>query len=104
MNNAIEFERGRMRGIAGFFTRLVADAVDAIAMIFDWLLGKFEWSPIRLIVALVIGLAYLVSPIDIIPDVIPLAGWLDDFLVATAVIRIAREDVTRWREWKTNSK
>ena len=100
MSAALELEQGRARGVIGFFTRLVADGVDAVAMVWDWILGRFDWSPIRLIVAFVIGMAYLVSPIDIIPDAIPLAGWIDDFMVATAVIRIARADIIRWREWK----
>ena len=87
-------------GVAGFFTRLVLDGVDTVAMLWDWILGRFDWSPTRLIVAFFIGVIYLVSPIDIVPDVIPLAGWIDDFLVATAVIRIARADLARWRRWK----
>ena len=88
------------RGIAGFFTRLVVDAVDMAAMIWDWFAGRFDWSPMRLFAALVIGVAYLVSPIDIVPDVIPLAGWIDDILVATSVIRLARFDLERYRRWK----
>ena len=28
----------------------------------------------------IIAIAYVVSPIDIIPDFIPVAGWLDDLL------------------------
>jgi uncharacterized membrane protein YkvA (DUF1232 family) len=70
-------------------------------MLWDWILGRFDWSPMRLIVAFFVGIIYLVFPIDIVPDVIPLAGWIDDFLVATAVIRIARADLERWRKWKS---
>ena len=89
------------RGVEGFFTRLVLDGVDTISMLWDWILGRFDWSPMRLIVAFFVGIIYLVFPIDILPDVIPLAGWIDDFLVATAVIRIARADLERWRKWKS---
>ena len=88
------------RGVVGFFTRLVADAVDMLAMLCDWFAGRFDWSPLRLFVALAIGITYLVSPIDIIPDTIPLAGWIDDLLVVTAVIRLARFDLERYRRWK----
>ena len=97
---AIAYERERMRGIAGFFTRLVVDVVDSLAMIWDWFAGHFDWQPLRLMAALVIGAAYLVSPIDIVPDVIPLAGWIDDIMVLTAVIRLARFDLERYRRWK----
>lgn len=39
-------------------------------------------------VRLACGLAalYLVSPIDILPDFMPVIGWLDDFLVVFGVI------------------
>ena len=29
---------------------------------------------------------YLVSPIDLIPDVVPLLGWLDDFVVIPMLV------------------
>ena len=93
-------ERGRMRGVVGFFTRLVVDAVDTLAMLWDWFAGRFDWSPMRLIVAFFLGIAYLVSPIEIVPDVIPFAGWIDDLMVATAVLRLARFDLERYRRWR----
>ncbi len=39
-------------------------------------------------VRLVCGLAtlYLISPIDIVPDVMPILGWIDDFLIVFGVI------------------
>ena len=88
------------RGVAGFFTRLVVDVVDSLGMLWDWFLGRFEWSPMRLFAAAIIGLVYLVSPIDIVPDVIPFAGWIDDILVVTAVVRLARFDLERYRRWR----
>jgi uncharacterized membrane protein YkvA (DUF1232 family) len=36
---------------------------------------------IRAVVGLIIIFAYIVSPIDIIPDVIFLSGWLDDLII-----------------------
>ena len=98
---AMMCERGRMRGVVGFFTRLVVDAVDTLAMVWDWFAGRFEWSPMRLIVAFFLGIAYLFSPIDIVPDVIPFAGWIDDLMVATAVLRLARFDLERYRRWRS---
>ena len=46
--------------------------------------GKINWMP-----WLIIGLlaAYIISPIDLIPDVIPVVGWLDDLFAALLIVR-----------------
>ena len=36
---------------------------------------------IRAVTGLVVIFAYIISPIDVIPDVVPLSGWLDDLIV-----------------------
>ena len=36
---------------------------------------------IRAVIGLAVIFAYVISPIDLIPDFIPLAGWLDDIVV-----------------------
>jgi uncharacterized membrane protein YkvA (DUF1232 family) len=35
--------------------------------------------------------AYIVSPIDLIPDFVPLAGWADDFVVLLMALSHARK-------------
>jgi len=41
--------------------------------------------------AVLAGAAYVISPIDLVPGIIPLAGQVDDLLVALAAIRVALE-------------
>jgi uncharacterized membrane protein YkvA (DUF1232 family) len=38
---------------------------------------RYRWAVI------LASLAYLVSPVDLSPDVIPILGWVDDGVVAT---------------------
>ncbi len=33
------------------------------------------------IVVLILALLYIISPIDLVPDFIPVAGWVDDLAV-----------------------
>lgn len=45
--------------------------------------GKSSAADKALIVA---ALLYLICPVDVVPDIVPIAGWLDDVAVATAVL------------------
>ncbi len=40
-------------------------------------------------VILILALLYILSPIDLIPDVIPVVGWLDDLAVAVSAGALA---------------
>jgi uncharacterized membrane protein YkvA (DUF1232 family) len=45
---------------------------------------------IRAVIGLAIIFAYIVSPVDIIPDVIPLSGWLDDIIIVPLGLALVR--------------
>jgi uncharacterized membrane protein YkvA (DUF1232 family) len=47
---------------------------------------------------LVIALLYVVSPIDLVPDAIPLLGLLDDVLVAGYALKQAAGELERYRK------
>jgi uncharacterized membrane protein YkvA (DUF1232 family) len=46
---------------------------------------------LRSAIGLVLIFVYVISPIDIIPDFIPLSGWLDDLFVAPLGFALMRK-------------
>lgn len=46
------------------------------------------------------GLAYFISPIDAIPDVIPVLGYVDDAAVIAWVLHQISDEVAAYRKWK----
>ncbi|MGB9978778.1 YkvA family protein [Methanobacterium sp.] len=44
--------------------------------------------PLHIKITILLVIAYLLSPIDLIPDFIPIIGYLDDFLLITVGIPI----------------
>ncbi len=47
---------------------------------------------IKLILA-ILAIVYIVSPVDLIPDLIPLTGWLDDAFIAGVILYFFRRGV-----------
>lgn len=58
-----------------FFTGLLQDGIRKVLRN-----PKYRWFVI------VASLFYLISPLDISPDVFPIVGWLDDGLIASLVV------------------
>ncbi|MFW5761356.1 MAG: YkvA family protein [Cyclobacteriaceae bacterium] len=61
---------------------------------------QLPWKSIILIVA---GLVYFVSPVDLIPDFIPMSGLIDDVSIILWVFSTLQEDIEQYREWETSS-
>jgi uncharacterized membrane protein YkvA (DUF1232 family) len=55
------------------------------------------WQSLVLITA---GLIYFVSPIDSLPDLIPLLGFTDDAAILAAIFASVRNDLDRFIDWE----
>ncbi len=62
--------------------RLLPDVVRLVSR-----LARAPEIPRRVRVALFVLLAYLVSPIDIVPDIIPVLGYADDAVIVALTLR-----------------
>lgn len=61
---------------------------------------EYTRVPIGTIVAVISALVYFVSPVDLIPDLIPGVGHIDDVAVIGACLALADTDVTEYLEWR----
>lgn len=46
------------------------------------------------------GLLYFLTPIDFIPDIIPIFGYLDDMAILTTLINTLQGELEAYKEWK----
>ncbi len=53
-------------------------------------------------VSLLGAITYFVSVIDLFPDTIPVAGYMDDLGVLRYVINYQQVEIAHYRRWKTN--
>jgi len=49
------------------------------------------------------ALAYVVLPTDLVPDFIPMLGWIDDALVVKLVMDSAKSEISRYRNFITRN-
>lgn len=71
-------------------------------MIKDYFSGQYKEIPKGSIAAIICSLLYILSPIDVIPDFIPVVGLLDDIFVLGLCISFVKADIDKYKNWKEN--
>lgn len=66
----------------------------------DWMNGNYRDISRSSILTLVGGLIYFIVPTDILPDIIPITGFLDDISVITFVYTKIAQDIEKYAQWK----
>ena len=56
--------------------------------------------PIGSILAIIGALIYFLSPVDLIPDIIPGLGYLDDVAVLGVAFKLVHDDVAEYKKWR----
>lgn len=75
-----------------------------VSMVRSYLRGNYTKILKRTILAIVSALIYFLSPIDVVPDWIPLLGQLDDAIVIASCWNLVNKDVEDYRQWKKASR
>lgn len=84
----------------GPLKRFIEDGKLLTALIKDWRAGKYKQALYGTIAAVAFGLLYVFNPFDLLPDVVPFLGALDDATVIGAVLMLVERDLKKYRTWK----
>ena len=82
--------------LAGLFDNIRT----AYEMVSDSVTGKYKGVSKGTRALLAGGLAYLALPIDLVPDFIPVAGWLDDAAVLGWIFTRCADEFKKYKEFK----
>jgi len=75
-------------------TRLVLELIDDFR---DGTYREVSWRSIALLTG---GILYSVSPADVVPDVLPIIGQLDDLVILAIVTRLVHGDLRDYCRFK----
>ena len=60
-------------------------------LILAWAILRDVRTPASAKLATIAAVLYVISPIDLVPDFIPILGWIDDGLVAILLLKLAQK-------------
>ena len=84
----------------GFWVRLFQDFKLLIPLIKDYWKGNYRDVSVKSIIIFLVALAYIISPIDLIPDYIIGLGQIDDAVILGLSLYFLEKDLLKYKEWK----
>ena len=84
----------------GPLARFIEDGRLLIAMVKDYWNKSYRQVPFGTIGAIVFTLIYVLNPFDLVPDVLPIIGEVDDVAVMGACLMLVEKDLHKYKDWK----
>ena len=66
----------------------------------DYKSGAYKEVPWKMVAAIIFSISYLLMPLDVIPDIIPIAGFTDDITVFGLVFAGFSAELDSYKNWK----
>ena len=86
--------------IGGPLKKFVKEIELFFSLLKDFISGEYKEVPWFTITAIAAALIYFLSPIDLIPDFIPIIGLSDDSFVFYICLTLVEEDLEKYKRWK----
>ena len=86
------------------FHQLFEVALTLVRLVRSFISGEYREISTSTIVSGLAVLLYVLSPIDLIPDFIPVVGFLDDLSLVSWFVSKFQVEITRFREWEATGR
>lgn len=81
----------------------LSDIPIMISLTRSYIKKEYTDIPIGSVIAIISALIYVLSPIDIIPDFVPGAGYADDAAIIAFCWKLVESDVDEYKLWRVNN-
>lgn len=71
-----------------------------VSMVKSYVKKEYTKIPVGTLVAIISALLYLISGLDIIPDVVPVVGFVDDAAVIAFCAKMVSDDIQEYINWR----
>lgn len=80
------------------------EIIEKLQLLFEflqaWYGGTYKEMPKGSIIMIIASILYFVSPIDLIPDFLPVIGYVDDAAVIAFAFNQVSKDLDKFKVWK----
>ena len=83
--------------------KFLSDIACMVSLVRSYIRKEYTDIPLGTIISIVSALLYIVSPVDLIPDVIPGIGYLDDMALLVLVLKFIHSDVEEYKKWRIDN-
>lgn len=96
----IKSEEIKKRFSGGPLRRFIEDGQLLVSLVKDYWSRNYRRVPFGTIGAAVFTLLYVFNPLDLMPDVLPIIGQIDDAAVVAACLMLVEQDLHAYQRWK----
>lgn len=89
----------KLQSIPGFGSTLAGLPI-LVSLLNSYVKKEYTNIPLGSIVAIVSALLYFLSPIDAIPDPLPVIGYIDDAAVIAFCLKLIESDLEEYKQWR----
>lgn len=91
-------------GVKGNLAEFQTSVLLLMRMVKSYASGEYKQLPWKSLVSIVAVLIYFVSPIDLIPDFLPVIGITDDVALVLWLIKTLGSDIRKFADWEKAAK
>src|SRR5688500_18408036 len=84
----------------GPLNRVIEDGRLLLSIVKDYWSRAYRQVPYGTIAASAFTLIYVLNPLDLVPDVLPVIGQVDDVAVVSACLLLLEHDLHKYKDWK----
>ncbi len=89
-------------GVGGVFDVIRGKIVTIGSLLKSYASGEYRDVEMKNLVMMIASLVYFLSPLDLLPDFLPILGYADDIALLTFVIKTVSEEIEKYELWKIN--
>jgi len=86
------------------FRQLFDVALTLVRLVRSYISGEYRDISGNTIISGLAVLLYVISPIDLVPDFIPVLGFLDDLSLVSWFVGKFQAEITKYREWEATGR